>query len=78
VDPDTISSPNRGFGHAIDALNERMPHSVHERCSPATGEMNCFMFALEIAADDVRDLCGNEVFLGKRFVKFSASQRASA
>jgi hypothetical protein len=56
----------------IEALNERIPHSVqlHERCSPAIGEANCFMFALGIEADAVRDKCLGQVFPGKRFVEF--------
>lgn len=55
----------------MEALNERIPHSVrlHRRFSPPIYEVNCFMFALGIEADDVSDMRLGPVFPGKQFVE---------
>lgn len=56
----------------MEELNKRIPHSVrlHTRLSRAILELNCFMFALDIAPDAVADMCLGHIFPGQRFVKF--------
>ena len=55
----------------MEALNERIPHSVclRTRLSPPMYEVNCFMFALGIEADAVSDMRLGPVFPGKQFVE---------
>jgi hypothetical protein len=56
---------------AVAALNDRYPHSIilYERSSAITDEMNCFMYALGIGTEMVRDMCyGNTIFPGATFV----------
>jgi hypothetical protein len=55
----------------MEALNERIPHSVrlHRRFSLPIYEVNCFMFALGIEADAVSDMRLGPVFPGKQFVE---------
>jgi len=56
---------------AVAALRERYPHSItlHARSNAAIEEMNCFMYALGLETDAVREFCyGNCIFPGANFV----------
>jgi len=55
----------------IEKLRQRIPHSVrlYQRWSLSIHELNCFMFALDIHPDAVRDKCSNKVFPGSSFTK---------
>lgn len=54
----------------IAELGKKHPHNIrlHTQCS-ATEERNCFMFALDIEADAIRDKCEGSIFPGKKFVQ---------
>jgi hypothetical protein len=56
----------------IASLNEKCPHSVrlHQRCPDSRDERNCFMLALGIEPDAVREWCLGSIFVGKQFVNF--------
>jgi hypothetical protein len=56
----------------MEELNNRIPHSVRlrTRYSEAIKEYNCFMYALDIAPDEVRDMCLGWIFPGQKFVQF--------
>jgi hypothetical protein len=80
-----LTAPPDGAGLAwlnvqiqeMEKLNERLPHSVrlHTQFSPEIGEANCFMFALGIEPDSVRDMCLGNVFPGKSFMQFLLRKR---
>jgi len=59
----------------IAKLNEKYPHNIRleARWSQATLEMNCFMYALNLNPDAIRDICSDDVFPGEAFVHFLIS-----
>ncbi|KRP89223.1 hypothetical protein AOQ73_26745 [Bradyrhizobium pachyrhizi] len=56
----------------MQELNKRIPRSVrlHTRFSEAIYEFNCFMFALDVAPNAVRDMRLGRIFPGQNFIEF--------
>ena len=56
----------------IANLKTRYPHDIwlHTKFTCAMRELNCFMYALGMSADHVREKCDAGVFPGAKFVKW--------